>query len=90
LSPRAVSISTGTSADAAQRLHARQARHHHVQHHDGVAAGGGLAHRRLAVMHAGHAEALAQQVLLQQAGQFEVVIDEENGVHGARVSGCGA
>src|SRR5882672_1119007 len=65
-------------ADQAQRLDAVDLRHHHVEHHDLVAAREREARRRLAVVHGGDAEAFALEIFPEHAGELDVVVGQQD------------
>src|SRR6185295_7629747 len=73
--------------DAAQHLDPVDARHHHVEHHDLVGAGGGEPRRALAVVHRGHGKALALEVLREHSGELDIVIRKQDRRHGADDTG---
>src|SRR5258708_18922233 len=65
-------------ADLAQRLDAVDLRHHHVEHHDLVAAGKRELCSGLAVVHGGDAEALTLEIFGQHARELHVVVRQED------------
>ena len=80
---------TAGGADLAQGLDPAQAGHHDVEDDDGVLAGQRRAHAVLAVVDAGRLEALLSEVFREHADQFDVVVDEEYVIHGARIAKSG-
>ena len=74
-------LAVGT--DAAQGLDAVEARHHHVEHDNGVLPRQRRRDARLAIVANLHREALAPDVLLQHRRQLDVVVHQQNFVHRA-------
>jgi hypothetical protein len=72
-------------ADAPQRLHPVQARHHHVENHDLELARRGEPRRGLTVVHGGHLEPIALEVLDEHCRELDVVVRQQHLRHAAMI-----
>lgn len=71
--------------DAAQRFHAVHTRHHHVEHHDLESARDRKPRRGLPVVHRGHREAIALEVLAEHVAQLDDVVCQQHLRHAAMI-----
>jgi hypothetical protein len=67
--------------DAAQRLHAVHARHHHVEHHDVEVAFDRALRRARAIVHGADRKAVPLEVLGEHVAQLDVVVCQEHARH---------